>query len=175
MANQRHPQFPRPLEPIGIIFVSQRSSTGVVLKTRRPVEASLDRPVEVSHDDRGPGSLMGVGTLTNPQTNDKVSIHVNKSEIPVGGRLTHFLGVWQKITTDQWVLDIIEKGHKLEFNQIPIFKGIKHTVVPKKHHYLILKEIENLLEKNVIEKVPQSQMYEGFYSTLFLVPKRLGK
>ena len=71
------------------------------MKTRRPVEASLDRPVEVSHDDRGSGSLMGVGTLTNPQTNDKVSIHVNKSEIPVGGRLTHFLGAWQKITTDQ--------------------------------------------------------------------------
>ncbi|KAH3729324.1 hypothetical protein DPMN_055292 [Dreissena polymorpha] len=72
MANQQHQQLPRHLEPNGIIFVSQRPSTEIVLMTR----LSLDRPVEASQDDRG--SHMGVGKLTNPPTNDNVSIHVKQ-------------------------------------------------------------------------------------------------
>ena len=56
-----------------------------------------------------------------------------------------------------------------------MFNGIKPTKVPKSNQGLIQKEIVSLLQKNVIENVPQSQMYEGFYSTLFLVPKKNGE
>ena len=96
-------------------------------------------------------------------------------EIPVGGRLSFYLENWKKITTDQWVLDIIKNGYKLEFLKIPPFLGIKPTIVSSQKEDLIAKEVETLLKKNAIEIVPEREMQSGFYSTLFLVPKKNGK
>ena len=92
-----------------------------------------------------------------------------------GGRLTHFLQNWKQITTDQWVISIIEMGYKLEFLQRPQFVGIKKTIVSQENLPIFMKEIDSLKEKNVIEKVPYPMNLAGFYSTLFLVPKKNGK
>ena len=73
-------------------------------------------------------------------TNDKVSIIAKFLEIPVGGRLVHFLSKWEQITQDQWVLDIIRDGYKLEFQKIPPFNGVKATSVPVKQQNLIKKK-----------------------------------
>ena len=97
-----------------------------------------------------------------------------KPEIPVGGRCL-FLENWKKITTDQWVLDTIKDGYKLEFLKIPPFLGIKHTVVSSQKEDLISKEMGDLLKKNAIEFVPEREKQSGFYSTLFLIPKKNGK
>ena len=79
---------------------------------------------------------------------------------------------WKKITDDKWVLDIIQKGYKLEFLKKPAFK---HTGVPPDQIELISLEIESLLKKNAIEKVSTKNAKAGFYSTLFLVAKNQGK
>ena len=76
---------------------------------------------------------------------------------------------WKKITTDQWVLDIIKDEYKLKFLKIPPFLGIKHTVVSSLKEDLILKEIV-LLQKNAIEYVPEREKQS--YSTLFPIPKK---
>lgn len=107
--------------------------------------------------------------------NDQVSVIAKCPEIAVGGRLSHFLPKWKEITTDFWVLDVIENGYKLEFVKKPPFLGIKETRVPSHQKDLIGKEIEALLEKNAIEIVPEHQIQSGFYSTLFLVPKKNGE
>ena len=107
--------------------------------------------------------------------NDNVSIVARCPEIPVGGRLTHFLTEWESITSDKWVLDLIREGYKLEFIRKPSFRGIKETVVPSCQTMLLEKEIENLLSKNAIERVQKKDTMKGFYSTLFLVPKKNGK
>lgn len=98
-----------------------------------------------------------------------------KIHIPVGGRLTHFLQEWEQITQDQWVLSIIKDGYKLEFLQKPPFQGIKKTVVSTKNLDILNLEINSLLEKGAIEKVPVKERMTGFYSTLFLVPKKNGQ
>ena len=96
-------------------------------------------------------------------------------EIPVGGRLSHFLQNWQNITTDKWILSIIKSGYKLEFFQKPYWTGIKKTIVAPENLDTFETEINTLVEKNVIEKVEFPQSLTGFYSTLFLVPKKNGK
>ena len=86
-------------------------------------------------------------------TSDRVSIIAKSPEIPVGGRLAHFLPEWEKITSDKWVLEVIREGYKLEFLEKPPFLGIKPTNVPQKDQILISEEIEKLLQKNAIEVV----------------------
>ena len=107
--------------------------------------------------------------------NDKVRIIVKFPEIPVGGSLSLFMNVWKKITDDKWVLEIVQKGYKLEFLKKPAFRGIKHTRVPPDQIELISLEIESLLKKNGIEKVSTKNAKAGLYSTLFLVAKKSGE
>jgi ribonuclease HI len=114
-----------------------------------------------------------------PQT-EKIDYKVSnltllRPQIPVGGRLRYFLTNWKKITTDQWVLSLIKEGYKMEFQNIPPFSGIKTTSIPQGKKSVILLEINSLLSKNAIEIVPKHQQNQGFYSTLFLVPKKNGQ
>ena len=95
-------------------------------------------------------------------------------EIPVAGRLRFFLPQWEKITNDQWVLSTIKEGLKLEFLSIPPFSGVKETHVNVQNLPILLQEVKKLLEKSAIEPVPLHDIQRGFYSTIFLVPKKTG-
>lgn len=95
-------------------------------------------------------------------------------EIPVGGRLFYFLKEWQKITDDQWVLNVIKEGYKLEFKSKPQLTGVRKTCAPAKSLAILNSEIKDLKEKNAVEIVPQREIPNGFYSTFFLVPKKMG-
>ena len=95
----------------------------------------------------------------------------------VGGRLTLFLKEWLMITSDRWVLEVIQKGYAIEFIQNPPTNwGVKCTPVPvnSEARKVLCQEIQNLLEKNVIVPVPVDQVGQGFYSTFFLVQKKTG-
>ena len=115
------------------------------------------------------------GRWRDQMSSDNVSIIAKRPEIPVGGRLSHFLHAWEKITTDKWVLDVVKHGYKLEFIQKPPFLGIKPTNVALESQAIIKQEIDSLLNKNAIEIVKPVEMHSGFYSTLFLVPKKNGE
>jgi hypothetical protein len=106
--------------------------------------------------------------------NDSVRMLMKLPEIPVGGRLKHFLPNWKKITQDNWVLSIIQQGYKLEFLEKPVFNGVKESTVNVKKLDIIQKEIHSLLEKDVIVPVSENQKQSGFYSTIFLVEKKTG-
>ena len=67
-----------------------------------------------------------------------------KPEIPVGGCLSLFLENWKKITTDQWILDTIKDGYKLEVLKIPPVLGIKHTVVSSQKRRSVEKECNRI-------------------------------
>ena len=97
-----------------------------------------------------------------------------KPEVPVGGRLAHFLPEWQSVTSDKWVLEVIQHGYALEFADMPPrFSGIRRTKMPcQKQHNILLQEVHTLLSKQAIELVPPQMAREGFYSTLFMVPKK---
>ena len=42
----------------------------------------------------------------------------------------------------------------------------------QKQHNILLQEVQTLLSKNAIELVPPHKARDGFYSTLFMVPKK---
>lgn len=80
-----------------------------------------------------------------------------------------------KITSDDWILKIVQEGLKLVFIKHPPNTGVRITNVQDVvQRQCILEKIESLLEKHAIEIVPKTQEGQGFYSTFFVVPKRDG-
>lgn len=97
--------------------------------------------------------------------------------IPVGGRLAHFLDQWEEITTDSWVLSILRGGLGLRFNSLPPLSitPVPFSVPTDPQRVLLLsEEVSTLLQKSAIEEVPLTSLDPGFYSRIFLVPKKTG-
>jgi hypothetical protein len=76
---------------------------------------------------------------------------------------------------DVWVLSVIRGGLDLGFQEPP---PLSDSPIPmsqtsdKEKFRLLLKEVQSLLLKRVIEEIPLTQLTPGFYSRLFLVPKK---
>ena len=92
---------------------------------------------------------------------------------PPAGRLVRFQQNWSKVTQDQWVLNTI-LGYLIDFSSIPHQPVILHyPQYSAEQSRLISEEVTELLQKGAIgEVVPVEQT--GFYSNLFLVPKKDG-
>ena len=84
-------------------------------------------------------------------------------------RLPSFLSQWQKITKDPVVIDIV-RGYKIDFHTTPWQKHVPKTTAVEKNLPLLQQEITKLVEKGAITPVHPTPM--GFYSRLFLVPKK---
>ena len=104
----------------------------------------------------------------------KINLQIPLPKVPVGARLLLFESQWVQITQDPWVLEIIRHGYALELqNSTPMFQGIKRTFFSNtKQKEILRKEILTLLEKEAIVEVPKRSQNQGFYSTLFMVPKK---
>lgn len=100
-----------------------------------------------------------------------------RPDLPVGGRLPHFLDKWREVTSDRWVLDVVEQGLVIDFVGVPPkFNGIRETSMPSSPsmHTILMQEVESLLQKGAIQEVPEGNREEGYYSTYFLVQKKSG-
>jgi hypothetical protein len=94
---------------------------------------------------------------------------------PVGGRLAQFAQEWESLTEDQWVLDTVRIGCRIDFTGAPPpDSGVRSTPIPKQSalRNALEEEVHSLLAKAAIEDVPPSQIGQGFYSTFFVVPKK---
>ena len=95
-----------------------------------------------------------------------------RRDLPVGGRLAHFQKRWEDITEDSWVLSVIRKGYKIPFIRKPFLSPtpvfLRQTESPA-----LEEEVKELLLKGAVEKI--SPEHPGFYSRIFLVPKKNGK
>ena len=96
---------------------------------------------------------------------------------PVGGRLQHYWENWKCIGTESWVLSVLHEGYFLPFGDgLPPL-----TVSPPDMSYssshprfqALLTQVEALLLKSAIE--PVLAVTPGFYSRLFLAPKKSGE
>ena len=89
------------------------------------------------------------------------------------GRLVHFQSNWLKITQDRWVLNTIQ-GYMIDFVSQPHQPSAPQPPqFSAEQTQLISMEITELLQKNAIEEVTPL-LQPGFYSNLFLVPKKDG-
>jgi len=84
------------------------------------------------------------------------------------------LPVWQELVTDSWMINIVREGLRLQFVDPPPLRShpipyrIKDSRLQKLEAIL-----EDLLAKSALELVPAPRE-DGFYSRLFLVPKKGG-
>ncbi len=99
------------------------------------------------------------------------------SSLPVGGRLSYFASEWEGISDSSWILDIVRKGYSIPFIEDPPLRislpENENMRDPLKRECL-QQEIASLLEKRAIEAV-RDPSSPGFYSRLFVVPKKNGK
>ena len=93
-------------------------------------------------------------------------------QIPVGGRLAHFALNWQNITKDQWVLSLIKNGYQIPFKDQPPLSR-EPIFFQQSQRRELEEEVTSLLQKGAMEEIqPETP---GFYSRIFLVPKKNGK
>ena len=95
-----------------------------------------------------------------------------RRDLPVGGRLAHFQKRCEDITEDSWVLSVIRKGYKIPFIRKPFLSPtpvfLRQTESPA-----LEEEVKELLLKGAVDKINPED--PGFYSRIFLVPKKNGK
>ena len=94
---------------------------------------------------------------------------------PLVGRLACFMQNWAVVTQDQCVLQTIT-GFWIEFLREPFQdRPPNNPHLSSNEQELIHMEVESMLSKGPVMKLHPSESQEGFYSTLFPVPKRMGE
>ena len=92
--------------------------------------------------------------------------------IPVGGRLAHFAQNWAEITDDEWVLSLVRKGNRIPFQELPILSP-DPIFFRQPLSQPLEEDVASLLSKGAVEEIiPECP---GYYSRIFLVPKKNGK
>ena len=86
-------------------------------------------------------------------------------------RLPHFLSQWLKITQDPVIIAIV-RGYQIDFITKPWQKHIPKTLLVGEKIPLMQQEIDKLIKKGGHSPLDFSPT--GFYSRLFLVPKKGG-
>ena len=98
-------------------------------------------------------------------------IPVTSDHLPAG-RLRDHLHTWKVLTKDPWVLNTV-RGYQIDFLSEPHQRVKPHTPhYSVEQNQLIVEEVQELLNKGAIEEIHSPQ--RGFYSNLFLVPKKDG-
>ena len=90
--------------------------------------------------------------------------------LPLGGRIRHFVDNWRKITDNQWVLSVVEKGYQIPLRSLPNQSKIpKNPPAKGSAHEVLVKEADDLLRKHAVSIVaPVDGQYISAY---FAVPK----
>ena len=142
----------------------------------RPKAVEVEVPVEavVGVEVEAPKK-----TLTPPITpqNQPPKLMQNDQLCPVGGRLRAFAHLWPLITSDQFVLQTVTKGYRIEFTgNPPRTKEPRCTPIPRNQarRQDLERGLESMLEKRAIREIPFHADIPGFYSPIFLVAKESG-
>ncbi len=90
------------------------------------------------------------------------------------GRISLFHRNWKCITQDPWVLNCI-MGVSMELTQYPYQSQIPNELPfsPQERENLNM-EVQKMVDKQAIQRIPQNQFNKGFHSQLFIVPKKDG-
>ena len=95
--------------------------------------------------------------------------------LAVAGRISHFLSNWEVITQDQWILQAAQ-GVEIEFLDTPHQCCKPHPpYLSQEDMALVREETAVMLKKGAIQKLPPQEAQRGFYSNIFLVPKKDNK
>ena len=116
---------------------------------------------------------MGVSTPDVPQPSTSSSSSSSTFTTFQVGMLFKFFDQWRSITSNRFVLNMVQSHHLQLKSHPPLFCDFQHFNVKAAaaHHPVIQKEVDELLAKGAIEP---SSGGAGFYSCMFVVPKCTG-
>ncbi len=151
-------------------------TVGSLLQRMDPVPATCQSSTSLSinpnKDAEGFPSWWRVSLLPGLlDTPSQVCLPLHDTLLP----LSHFIHEWERLPgLSLWVLRTIRFGYTLQFGRNPPrFDGVQLTVVNSASKASVLQqELSSLLQKGVIEEIPQLDIERGFFSRYFLVPKR---
>jgi hypothetical protein len=93
---------------------------------------------------------------------------------PVGARLLEYWRNWEVIGAEPWVLSVVRKGYRLEFQEYPpLLSHPPFSRIPTRTEgqSTLDLEVQELVDKRAVE-VLKHPVGPGFYSSIFLVPKK---
>ena len=99
-----------------------------------------------------------------------VAQRVAANHSQLAGRLHLFTDNWRVISQDPWVIDCIQ-GYTIDLAEQPVQSRAPWEInFPKEEADALTVEVQGMLEKQAISRVPREQEAKGFISQLFLVP-----
>ena len=116
---------------------------------------------------------MGISTSDVPEPSTSSSSSSSLSATFQVSMLFKFFDQWRSITSNRFVLNMIQ-GHHLQLRSChPLFHDFWsfNIKLVAAHHSVIQKEVDEPLAKGEIEP---SSGGAGFYSSMFVVPKHTG-
>ena len=153
---------------LNLLGLSKRSRTG--LKVRQSYSSSRKEYAKRSGNQKQFPSSKQASTSTKSEVQPFPLPVLPCPDIPLGGRLTHFVEQWEELTDNKWVLSIFQNRFEIPFKSVPPL-----SVVPinlsQSSPPLLQEEIAELLKKQAVERIPNPGT-PRFYSRLFLVPKK---
>ena len=158
--------------------VAARERPGLSKQHKQPIQALGEQTTKVPFPtETKPKQLMAKqpGTQLNsnaisPRLQINFPTRLSGVNASLGGRLRFFHKNWSMITSDPYILEIVQ-GYKLDLVEIP-FQAFtpKPLLFSKTETELLDNEIRDLHAKNAIRVVQPT--HGQFISTVFAVPKK---
>ena len=126
-------------------------------------------PVQTATEKRGTGPEKEIIVSTLPE---QIKVE-NRPENFKAGKVTLYYQNWTKLTSDNYILDIIANGYKIEFESLPC-ESCHRGEIPfsEKQNVAINTLLQKMIDKNVIER---TEAVPGqIISNIFVVPKQDG-
>ena len=100
---------------------------------------------------------------------------LNFPDLPLAGRLQHFLTAWEQIKRDPWVLQVVS-GYQTQFLDNPVQERPPVQNPHSQANQIIIdQEVQELLSKGAVHYAQSSPSQEpGFVSSLSVIPKKDG-
>ena len=94
------------------------------------------------------------------------------SDLRVGGRLQGYWEKWQQAGASPWVVEVLKEGFRVQFHREPPLRRTPWFGLNSKHPE-VNAHIQKMLDKGALEEV-RDPSTPGYYSRIFLTPKRTG-
>ena len=163
--------FKRPRQPNKPSRPKQTQPLGLKVSHICPV---LERTFQRGVETRNSSAPLN---MPHPPQSSEIQpflLHVlPRPDIPVGGRLAHFVEQWETLTDNKWVLSIIRNDFRIPFRLAPPLLVVPISL-SQISSLLLPEEIVDLLRKRAVEKL-QDLGTPSFYSRLLLVSNKNGK
>ena len=107
--------------------------------------------------------------VENPRGSDQV-LRPASEESPGAGRLPLFADFWRKVTSNNFVLNIVQYGLKIQFHTFPPMLSLPAGSFSASRTLSVSTEVSTLFSKSAITSVSPSS--DQFVSPIFDVPKK---